>query len=240
MLLALPALVALTLALAAHAQTSYDPVSLAAALNLPNLFNYTFPPRSALAQYANTSRGPGNYTRGNNATIKYMRERWNLERESVQFGREDLAFVRDPADERESLVLAVRYPAGSYSHATGGAQFYSAFPTTGTASMLLTYSVYFPKNYTFVHGGKLPGLRGGTVDGCSGGEKTNGTTCFSARLMWRDKGMGEGERSANTSRATADPRSLRVHSRDQQPLPGSQRHLRRRVRHLPRPRAVYI
>ena len=42
-------------------------------------------------------------------------------------------------------------------------------------------------------GGKLPGLRGGPdTHGCSGGNETDGTTCFSTRLMWRSGGAGEG------------------------------------------------
>lgn len=44
-------------------------------------------------------------------------------------------------------------------------------------------------------GGKLPGLRGGPENhGCSGGNATDGTTCFSTRLMWRSDGSGEGMR----------------------------------------------
>jgi hypothetical protein len=44
-------------------------------------------------------------------------------------------------------------------------------------------------------GGKLPGLRGGPdTHGCSGGNQTDGTGCFSTRLMWRTSGAGEGER----------------------------------------------
>ena len=43
-------------------------------------------------------------------------------------------------------------------------------------------------------GGKLPGLRGGPDSkGGSGGSETNGTGCFSTRLMWRTSGAGEGE-----------------------------------------------
>ena len=43
-------------------------------------------------------------------------------------------------------------------------------------------------------GGKLPGLRGGPDRlGCSGGNETDGTGCFSTRVMWRTNGAGEGE-----------------------------------------------
>lgn len=178
-----------------HAQT-HDPLALAASLNLTSVFTYDFPQSSSLKQYSDTATRKGSsYTKGNNATINYMRSNWNLERNNVQFGRQDLSFIADPDPSTKHLVLAAQYPAGSYSHATGGAQFYSAFPnaTSPPRAMLLTYSVYFPKDYDFVKGGKLAGLRGGVVDGCAGGEKTDGTTCFSARLMWRTGGAGEGK-----------------------------------------------
>lgn len=59
--------------------------------------------------------------------------------------------------------------------------------------MLLSYDVWFPTGYAWNMGGKLPGLRGGPDPrGCSGGTQTNGTTCFSTRLMWRTSGAGEG------------------------------------------------
>ncbi|KAJ9124713.1 hypothetical protein QFC24_003080 [Naganishia onofrii] len=178
---------------------------MAASYNLPQEFTYTFPAASTLPTYADTTPGPrSSWTKGNNATVKYMREHWLLNNNNVQFGRQDLGFVQDPAqlppflgankNKNDNLVLAVEYPAGSYSHATGGAQFISAFPNTtspGPSAMLLSYSVYFPADYNFVHGGKLAGLRGGSPDGCAGGEQTDGTTCFSARLMWRDDGAGE-------------------------------------------------
>ena len=197
-------LVALSVLVPVLAQTTYDPQALAGSLNLTNSFNYTFPPAESLKEYANTTlRSGSSFTRGNNATYNFMRNNWNLWKNSTQFGRTNLGFVADP-EARSTLssdlplALAVEYPAGSYSHATGGAQFYSAFPNTSNSSgisplsMLLTYSVWFPANYSFVQGGKLAGLRGGDVSGCSGGERTDGTTCFSSRLMWRTGGAGEG------------------------------------------------
>lgn len=88
--------------------------------------------------------------------------------------------------------------------------------------MMLSYDVAFDANFAFNKGGKvafnltlssllwnkpclylhhclgwfqLPGMRGGPDDrGCSGGSETDGTTCFSTRLMWRDGGAGEGEK----------------------------------------------
>lgn len=247
------ALVALSALASVQAQTTYDPQSLAAQLNLTNSFNYTFPAATSLKQYANTSSNAKSaYTRGNNATFSFMRSNWNLYRDFVQFGRADLGFVADPEPKSSSsgnasLALAVQYPAGSYSHATGGAQFYSAFPGTTNSSgisplsMLLTYSVYFPANYSFVHGGKLPGLRGGDVNGCSGGEKTNGTSCFSSRLMWRDGGAGEGLSSLLPHGLWADCwLSVCVYPGNQQYLRGIQRYLRFRVRHFSWPWTVHV
>jgi len=58
-----------------------------------------------------------------------------------------------------------------------------------TRTACLSYSVWFPQDFDFVKGGKLPGLFGGT--GPSGGKKVTGTNGFSTRYMWRRKGDGE-------------------------------------------------
>lgn len=54
--------------------------------------------------------------------------------------------------------------------------------------MVLTYSVFFPVDFDWVRGGKLPGLYGGR-EHCSGG--VDATDCFSTRMMWRQGGAGE-------------------------------------------------
>ncbi|KAI7865108.1 hypothetical protein BDF14DRAFT_1828839 [Spinellus fusiger] len=102
--------------------------------------------------------------------------------------------VTDPTQPQSSeQVLRVTYPQGSRNPAhfpQGGIGFYAQpIQFSGTAkSIEFGYQVYFPKSYNFVHGGKLPGLFGGTGV-CSGG--THSATCFSARFMWRDGGQGE-------------------------------------------------
>ncbi|WWC90514.1 uncharacterized protein L201_005450 [Kwoniella dendrophila CBS 6074] len=105
-------------------------------------------------------------------------------------------------------ALRVEYPKGSYSKKTGGTQFYANPLTSSNAKvasssgnsttsgqyerMMLSYDVWFPTGYAWNQGGKLPGLRGGPdARGCSGGNETDGTTCFSTRLMWRSGGAGE-------------------------------------------------
>ncbi|EJD48745.1 hypothetical protein AURDEDRAFT_112840 [Auricularia subglabra TFB-10046 SS5] len=93
-------------------------------------------------------------------------------------------------------MFQVRYPAGSVnpgSDPRGGADFY-ALPTSLASAFLtarnvtLAYSVYFPADFDWVKGGKLPGLYGGH-ETCSGGDTAE--SCFSTRMMWRDGGFGE-------------------------------------------------
>lgn len=106
----------------------------------------------------------------------------------------------------ESPVLRVFYPQGSYSKQTGGTQFYStpleasgSSSTTGNTTsngqyerMLISYDIWFPSGFGWNMGGKLPGLRAGAEStGCAGGNQTDGTKCFSTRLMWRSSGEGE-------------------------------------------------
>ncbi|KAJ7672514.1 polysaccharide lyase family 14 protein [Mycena polygramma] len=92
------------------------------------------------------------------------------------------------------------YPKGSYipsKDPKGGFSFYAPGPAavdlTTAKEALFGYSVYFPENFNFVLGGKLPGLYGGdnatTAVSCSGGRRS--PTCFSVRLMWRTDGAGE-------------------------------------------------
>ncbi|KAE8268851.1 hypothetical protein A4X09_0g3493 [Tilletia walkeri] len=78
------------------------------------------------------------------------------------------------------------------------------------STLVLQYSVAFPLNFDFVKGGKLPGLYSSVglpsngsnlipagqldanTDACSGGARDGvGMTCWSARIMWRQGGMGE-------------------------------------------------
>ncbi|CED83679.1 hypothetical protein [Phaffia rhodozyma] len=133
-----------------------------------------------------------------NQTVKYLKENWSINRNRIQTGSEYISFVDDPFDSSDNqTVLQVNYMAGSYGGSgDGGAQFYSqplnSTNSTGLTSMLLSYDVAFDSDFIFNEGGKLPGLRGGSdIYGCSGGSEANGTTCFSARLMWRSVGQGE-------------------------------------------------
>ncbi|KAJ7639776.1 hypothetical protein DFH06DRAFT_1271797 [Mycena polygramma] len=97
-------------------------------------------------------------------------------------------------------AMQAKYPKGSYipsKDPKGGFSFYAPGPAavdlTTAKEALFGYSVYFPENFNFVLGGKLPGLYGGdnatTAVSCSGGRRD--PSCFSVRLMWRTDGAGE-------------------------------------------------
>jgi hypothetical protein len=105
------------------AQSTYSPSNLASSLEFTQpSSSLPFPDTSAVSTYANTT---------GNATARYIRREWDLYNERIQWGQSDLQFVQDPAGgsgEDDELVLRVDYPQGSYSHATGGTQFYVSFP----------------------------------------------------------------------------------------------------------------
>ncbi|ORX79949.1 hypothetical protein K493DRAFT_200862, partial [Basidiobolus meristosporus CBS 931.73] len=118
----------------------------------------------------------------------------NALRSSLQ----NLNAITDPLDKgNPGQVLSVFYPAGSYSPKkslqVGGVHFWSEpFGKGQFDRALLSYEVGFPANFSFVKGGKLPGLYGGEPGtGCSGGSQSDGKMCFSLRLMWRELGVGE-------------------------------------------------
>ncbi|GAA5954385.1 hypothetical protein JCM3765_004444 [Sporobolomyces pararoseus] len=89
-------------------------------------------------------------------------------------------------------ALQVAYPKGSRNpgnNPQGGVGFYSSKIDVSTATNVsLSYSIFFPDGFNFVKGGKLPGLYGG-AKACSGGAAAE--NCFSTRMMFRQKGMGE-------------------------------------------------
>lgn len=94
---------------------------------------------------------------------------------------------------KKDYVIRVKYPKGSRNpeaNPIGGLGF-KAEPLeidNKVKTVEFQYSVYFPKGFNFVRGGKLPGLYGGHGD-CTGGIDSN--KCFTTRVMWRDNGEGE-------------------------------------------------
>lgn len=117
------------------------------------------------------------------------------ERSGGQFGDERLSFYAAGAGPVSDFVQ-VDYPQGSASQtveredgaAGGGAQSYWALGQP-LQEAYLRYWVWFPQDFDFVKGGKLPGLYGG--EHTSGGDIPDGTNGFSTRYMWRADGQGE-------------------------------------------------
>ena len=106
---------------------------------------------------------------------------------------ENAAVTDDPSTwTKASSMLQVFYPKGSVnpkSKPQGGSQFYAApLDLRHARSVTFAYSVFFPSDFEWVKGGKLPGLYGGCT-GCSGGDAAD--DCFSTRMMWRKGGAGE-------------------------------------------------
>lgn len=182
-------------------------------------FNYILPlvaaaqqiPASSLASQYSLSTSTvlpfPSATQASAAAQSFILSSWSLGKGRIQDGPDNLAFVNDPYPDStptgssgqvspDGPVLQVTYPAGSYSHDTGGSQLYTLWNSSDGStfsSMLLSYEIAFEAGFDWVKGGKLPGLRGGlNSTGCSGGNQANGQDCFSTRVMWRANGSGEG------------------------------------------------
>ena len=91
-----------------------------------------------------------------------------------------------------SAMLQLFYPKDSVNPARrpqGGSEFYAKpLDISKANNVTLEYKVFFPGDFDWVKGGKLPGLYGGHTR-CSGGNPA--LDCFSTRLMWRAGGAGE-------------------------------------------------
>ena len=97
-----------------------------------------------------------------------------------------------PQWDNASAAMQLFYPEGSINPGNepkGGAEIYaSPLDISNARSATLQYSAFFPVDFDWVLGGKMPGLYGGH-SGCSGGNAA--LDCFSTRLMWRQGGAGE-------------------------------------------------
>ena len=102
--------------------------------------------------------------------------------------------VKDPTCSSDEPVVRAIYQEGRWSpgQGEGGGVLFFAWPNGKDVSLgdtvRLEYEVYFPENFEWVKGGKLPGIIGGKT-GCGGGDDAD--DCFSVRVMWRRDGDGE-------------------------------------------------
>ncbi|KAF9003837.1 hypothetical protein BDZ89DRAFT_1145837 [Hymenopellis radicata] len=97
----------------------------------------------------------------------------------------------------DSSVLQLLYPAnsinpGNKERPQGGAQFYDTpMDISQARTITMIYSVFFPVDFDFIRGGKLPGL---------------------TRMMWRKDGLGElylyAPKDAQTKALCNDPESV--------------------------------
>ena len=120
----------------------------------------------------------------------FLRHTWNVSR---YWGlKERVSIVTDNEDQQAIRIL---YPEGSINPSNkeaprGGAAFnlHKDMPEQ-LVKACLSYDVYFPDDFEFVRGGKLPGLYGGKnpPSGCKRGTERRG---FSMRYMWRQHGLG--------------------------------------------------
>ena len=119
-------------------------------------------------------------------------------------GVEDIVHADDASEsswnlwKKASAMLQLFYPKDSVNPARrpqGGSEFYAKpLDISKANNVTLEYKVFFPGDFDWVKGGKLPGLRGGPdPNNCSGGNQANGSNCFSSRIMWRKDGDGEGK-----------------------------------------------
>lgn len=111
-------------------------------------------------------------------------------------GVEDIIHADDAPSWRlwtnASAMLQLFYPKDSINPAKwpkGGSEFYATpLDISKASNVTLEYKVFFPGDFDWVKGGKLPGLYGGHTR-CSGGSPA--LDCFSTRMMWRAGGAGE-------------------------------------------------
>lgn len=107
-----------------------------------------------------------------------------------------IAKSTDPTDPSIEVQMA-KYPAGQVGGSSGWWYYSKADVGNGidlskASDVTFSYRVFFPEDFDWTEGGKLPGLYGGTsqdTTSCSGGN--HDSDCFSARLMWRKDGAGE-------------------------------------------------
>jgi hypothetical protein len=108
------------------------------------------------------------------------------------WGKANVATVPASGGSEDDAIRVV-YPEGSIDPGNpeapqGGAGF-ELHHVPDADRRCLTYRVFFPADFRFAKGGKLPGLFGGDAPrGCAPKELQSG---FSARLMWRKNGEGE-------------------------------------------------
>lgn len=105
---------------------------------------------------------------------------WNLTTSTNFRNREA---VLDPSRRSQDVVMGIKYPKGTWDLATGGGSAFVARPMDLIESpgVIFEYEVFFPADFSFYGGGRLPGLFGGT--GRCSEDDLDSEECFSTRYM---------------------------------------------------------
>lgn len=105
--------------------------------------------------------------------------------EKTIFGFTPIYLEGSPRSSFESSnTLVALFPSGLFGPQQSGFNF-EAKLQPGLVKAI-SYEIFFPHDFDFVNGGKLPGLCGGKI--ATGGKPATGTNGFSARIMWRKDG----------------------------------------------------
>lgn len=116
-----------------------------------------------------------------NLTKKRKKSEWHIVSDNI--GTKHMKVIGD--------TLMVTYPNGSYipsSPKKGGIQFYAQPKVFPSSHITFGYKVFFPDNFNWVKGGKLPGIWIGDIGANGGNHIQNGA---SFRVMWRTNGSAE-------------------------------------------------
>jgi hypothetical protein len=96
---------------------------------------------------------------------------------------DELKIVEDPTDEvNPTKAMFIDFPANSLGPAEGGTHWQSPLPQ-GYEEMYVSYDIMFMRGFQFQRGGKIPGVKGGSVSGET--NKPNGYDGFIAYLMFK-------------------------------------------------------
>ncbi len=119
-------------------------------------------------------------------TVEMLNQDWNspLWENGVSEGRVSIDIINN------NPCLKVFYPKDSVGIGAKWEMDLDSLYDT----LWISYSIMFQENFEFVRGGKLPGLGGGSTP--TGGQATDGTDGFSARIMWRVRNIGNEDRGA--------------------------------------------
>lgn len=113
-----------------------------------------------------------------------FRENWNCPEWGMGL---NLVSIVNGSHAYRGKALRIRYPKG-VSGCTNGKQCVNWKPTLDRqfTTLYYGYRFKFPRNFSFVRGGKLPGIGGGVSN--TNGKIPNGKDGWSVRMMWQKDG----------------------------------------------------